>query len=124
MSLLDNGPHTVGVIPRKSVDDGYGSFTLVDLPQVDVQGSCQPQSATEQEAMGLQGMVTYSFITRGPWPWNMVSHIIWEGPDGQWPGRKWDQEGEAMVYGMGRRTQHVQVTLKARTSEGTHGSSV
>lgn len=119
MSLLDDGPHEVQVIPRLAVDDGYGSTKFIDQPPVRVRGSCQPQSATEQELLGLQGQVTYQFITRGPWPWDMVSHVIWEGPNAEWPGRKWDQEGEAKIYGMGRRTQHVDVTLRARTAKGT-----
>lgn len=117
MSLLDRNRHTVYVTPRERVDDGYGSYKYRDLPEVAVPGNCSVQSATEQETMGLQGSVTFNFTTRHPWPWSMVSVVRWDGPNGRWPGRMWDQEGEARVYDSSPRVAHTNVVLKARTSK-------
>ena len=112
--LLDKGPHTVSVIPQLAKDDGYGGTEWVDGEPVPVRGSMQPTSATETQAMGLQANTSYSFITRGPWPWPSETEVLWEGPSGQWPGRKWDQVGEANVYSTGRLTKHISITLKAQ----------
>lgn len=105
------------VIPRVRVEDGYGGWKFVDGDAVAVHGSCQPMSVAETEALGIQASVTYQFITRGPWPWPMTSRVVWEGPDGQWPDREWDQHGEAKIYGMPGLTKHIDVTLKAREGE-------
>lgn len=115
--ILDDGPHVIQVVPRQAVDDGYGGTKYVDLPPKEVRCMVTPQSASESEAMGLQGEVTYGVITRGPWPWTMVSKIIWSGANDEWPGREWDQVGEARVYAMSPGIAHVQVTMKARTSK-------
>lgn len=115
MSLLDNGPHKITVIPKLESDDGYGSITYEDGDPVDVWGSVQSLSASEAETMGVQAQNSKIFITRGPWPWALTSSIIWEGAQGEWPGRKWDQQGEAKNYDMSPRTAHVDVIFTSRT---------
>lgn len=112
--LLDRATHTITVIPKQYKDDGYGGSSWVDGEPVVMTGAMQPMSASESEALGLQANTTYNFITRGPWPYASETEMIWSGPNGEWPGRKWDQVGEANVYSMSRRTRHVSVTFKAQ----------
>ncbi|WP_461024676.1 hypothetical protein [Thalassiella azotivora] len=97
--------------PTVAGRDRYNAPTYTPGTPVEVRGVVQPVQADELQALGAaQTETVYRFIGRGPWPGGVHSTVTWDG-------REWDQLGEAKVYSTGRRTGHIDVLLRARTSE-------
>lgn len=116
VAKMDEGRHTIWVIPRVQTRDEYNSPTWTDGEPVKVRCLVQVMSSDEQMALGLQAKTTYQIYARS-WPWDMHSKVIWEGFDGEWPNRKWAQQGEAKRYGTGYFTQHCTVNIQALEAE-------
>jgi len=112
MTLMDRGRHKVLVIPKLGKQDSAKAWFWVDLPAVEVEGlHIEKVSTEEATALNSQVATVYRVIGRGPWPGGAKSIV-------KWMGRDWDQLGEAMVYGNGRRTQHFDVLIQARKAKG------
>lgn len=111
MSILDKGAHEVTVVPRIETTGEYGEVVLTDGAPVVVPGcQVQPVSAEEADSLGAQATTIYRVLGRGPWPGGIVSRV-------EWDGRTWDQIGEARKYTNGRRTQHFDAIIRARSTE-------
>lgn len=117
MSILDQGPHTVTVIPKTRVKNRLNTWELIPGEPVEMVGvsvqalgaaPTKPVSEAVQTGLGEQVRTNLRVLGRGPWPGGPYSEVIWEG-------RVYDQEGEAAVYSMSARTQHFSVVLTARS---------
>lgn len=114
--ILDNGPHTVTVIPMDTAGkDKYGGWKLVrgtpiELPSVSVQpygaGSLSGLESDDETAVNDQ----LSIRGRLPWPGGTKSIVIYEGEE-------YDQQGLAKEYKQGYRTQHFLVRIKRRKAQ-------
>lgn len=115
MSLLDNGPHTVTVIPRVAVKGTMGNTNYKDgVPVVIPRVSVQPLSSSERSELGISTSESYKVIGRGDWPGGALSKVrVNVGP----VTGMFDQSGPARVHGMSPRTAHYNVVITARGSE-------
>lgn len=116
MSKLDIGRHTVWAIPHEETLDEYEAPVWTEGEPVKVPCIVQVMSSEEQMQLGLQANTVYQIMVRA-WPWNMHTEVIWEGFDGEWPNRRWTQQGDPKRYGTGYFTKHVVVTIKAKDAE-------
>lgn len=110
MSLLDHGPDAVQVYAEVTGVDGDNNPVRVPAGSpVTVYGRMQPVSAGENAADGRQVATVYRFVTRS-FPPGSGTRVSWDGRD-------WDVVGEPQRSGGSTATQHVAVTLVARTPE-------
>lgn len=114
MSLLDNGPHTVKVIPMVAVKTRYNTWRKEPGDPIIVEGvTVQPFGGGTQGNLETDDQKVNDQWTvrgRGPWPGGVHSLVEWEG-------QTFDQVGKVKNHSIGQFTQHFQVRIAARGAE-------
>lgn len=118
MSIRRKPRHKVEVILTRRQPDGMGDYETVELPPVQLRCNVHPVSAVEREALGLQALTAYriKYHRTGapgqsvPWPGGPRSVIVWNG-------RRFEQQGEALLSSMSPRTGHETIVMQAVSTE-------
>lgn len=118
MSILDNPPHEVYVIPKITGTDKYGKATIREGDKIGpIPCAVQPYTSSENnvtgvkiKAFGTQVKVGYTVFVRGGWPGGPASIILWNG-------ERYQQDGEAQLFSMSPTTTHQEIGMTKETVE-------
>lgn len=114
MSILDNGPHTVRVIPMVVEKTRYNTWKKVPGEPIEIEGvTVQPFGGGTMGNLETNDQKVNDQWTvrgRGPWPGGVHSTI-------EWQGESYDQVGKPKVHSIGTFTKHFQVRIAARSAE-------
>ncbi len=115
-SLFDRPPHVVWVTPKVPHEDKYGRTTYKSGERVGpIPCAVQPYTSGQNnvtgvkiKAYGTQVKVGYTVYVKGDWPGGPASIV-------EWNGNRYQQDGEAQIFGMSPTTSHIEIGIIEET---------